>query len=66
MNKPVRFLIVVIVFLVMMIFSRGNDLRSVVAGKSISAFRTGPTAIADQDYSTLQQHLVLLEFFSGL
>jgi hypothetical protein len=66
MNKPVRFLIVFIVFLALIIFSRRNDLHTAVAGKAITAFRTNPTAVAAPDHSTLRQKLILLEFFSGL
>ena len=66
MSKSVRLLIVFIVFLAMMVFSRRNDLSSAAAGKSISAFRVEPTAVAAADYSALRKNLVLLEFFSGL
>jgi hypothetical protein len=75
MNKPVRFLIVFIVFFVMIIFSRRNDLHTCpggrcqggsVVGKSITTFREEPAALAAPDNSALRQKLVLLEFFSGL
>ena len=67
MTKSVRFLIVFIVFLALILFSRRNDSQGVIAGKATTVFRAESTTVADStDNSALRKNLVLLEFFSGL
>ncbi len=66
MTKNVRFLIVFIVFLLLVIFSRRSEFYSAVAGKAIAPFRAEPTAVVALNNPSLRNNLILLEFFSGL
>ena len=66
MNKPVRFLIVSIVLLVLIISSRKNNLNGAVGEKAFSTFKDQPVAVETSGDPILRQNLILLEFFSGL
>ena len=63
MTKSVRFLIALVIVLVAIILSRGNNLPRTVSETPIPVL----TAVAvSTDEPTRQRNLVLVEFFSGL
>jgi hypothetical protein len=67
MTKSVRFLIVFIIFIVIIIFSRENNFYRTIADMATPTFRVESTAVDIlTDEPTLQRNLVLVEFFSGL
>jgi hypothetical protein len=67
MTKSVRFLIVFIIFIVIIIFSRENNFHRTITDMATPTLKAESTAVAIlTDEPTRQRKLVLVEFFSGL